>query len=343
MIHKAKREEWVDVIKGLCMILILNAHLTHHQLPVPFNMLIWCFVTLFFAVAGYTYHPKQETIKDFCHKKAVRLLIPYFAYSLAALVCLLPMLILKGTWGKALLGIVYARFAVILPASEQTQILNIGNAPLWFLPAMFLGYCLFRGLVSLSTLGRVIGCVGCFCLPWFACYLPFLLPWSIDVAGMAALCMLGGYIIKDLILIERKDIKIGLFVISCLIFCATGSVLKDVNISIANYGNQTLFPPLAIACLLLETLGALAMLAQLFSWLQSTYLTRCLSWCGRISLPLMCTHIYTGKATLWILNKTPLPEFCVTLGCFLCVFVCCALWVAFCSKFKDRYSLLQYL
>lgn len=343
MIPKAKREEWVDAIKGLCMILILNAHLTHHQLPVPANMLIWCFVTLFFVLAGYTYHPKPETMKDFCRKKAARLLIPYFAYSVAALLCMLPVLVWKGTWAKALLGIVYARFAVLLPASEQTQILNIGNAPLWFLPAMFVGYTMFRGLMSLSPLCRVLGGMGCFFLPLLACFLPFLLPWSLDVAGLAALCMLGGYMMQGCMHMERKALKVGAFILACVIFGVTGSLLKDVNISIADYGNRTLFPPLAIVCLLLETMAALYVLAQLFSWLRGTYLSRFLAWCGRISLTLMCTHIYTGKAALWILKKTPLPYIIVTFCCLSCAVACCAVWVAFCRKFKNRYPLLQYL
>lgn len=343
MIPKAKREEWVDAIKGLCMILILNAHLTHQPLPVPANMLIWVYVTLFFGLAGYTYHPKAETMKAFCRKKAARLLIPYVAYSVAALLCMLPVLVWKGTWAKVLLGIVYARFAVFLPASEQMQILSIGNAPLWFLPAMFVGYTMFRGLMTLPPLRRTLVCGGCFCLPLFACFLPFLLPWSLDVAGLAALCMLGGHMMQGRMQMGRTVVRLGAFILACAVFGVTGSMLKEVNISVADYGNRTLFPPLAIVCLLLETLAALYMLAQLFLWLRGTYLTRFLAWCGRISLTLMCTHMYTGKAALWILKKTPLPHMVVTFCCLACAVACCAVWVAFCRKFKDRWPLLQYL
>lgn len=339
--HKQrKRETWVDAVKGVAILLIINAHITHIHLFFPLDYLVICFVTLFFSVAGYTFRLKQESYGSFCLNKAERLLIPYVCYSLSAYLCLLPWLMYKGLWAHSLLGIIYARF-VMVPGGER--LLNIGNAPLWFLPAMFVAYCFFRCLLTLSFPLRIAAGLCCFSLPALACVSPFLLPWGVDVAGFAALCMLGGYLMKGRLCQQCVWVQLICMAFSLLLFILTGHLLGTVNISIAEYGDKSLSPVWRVGCLLLMTLSSTYLLARFFLFLDGTYVTRFFAWCGRMSLMLLCTHMYIGhaaEAAFRVLNVPPLlaAPLCMTIILFGAK---CLSDV--CRKYGEKWRILKYL
>lgn len=335
-----KREAWVDAVKGGAILLIINAHITRIPLCFPLDYLVICYVTLFFSVAGYTFSLKRESYGIFCRKKAERLLIPYACYSLFAYLCLLPWLVYKGLWSYSLLGIIYARFFLV-PHGEH--LLNIGNAPLWFLPAMFVAYCFFRGLLTLSSPLRIVAGLCCFALPALACVSPFLLPWSLDVAGLAALCMLGGYYMKGQLGRQGVWVQLICAAFSLAIFILMGYLLGPVNISIAEYGNKSLLPVWRVGCLLLMTLSSTYLLALFFIFLDGTYVTRFFAWCGRMSLMLLCTHIYIGHAAEAAFRVLKVPPLLAAPLCLMLILFCAKILSDVCRKYGEKWRFLKYL
>lgn len=334
----------MDAVKGTCMLLIINGHIANFDLLFPLDILDLCKVMLFFVVAGYTYRPSDITCSNYCIKRAKRLLIPYFVYSVSAYICLFPWLIVQNKWATSLFGIFYARFSVTLPHADNVVIMmNMGNGPLWFLPAMFVGSCLFYLLMSQSLRGRLMGAVGCYCIPVAACYIPFLLPWGLEVGALAALCMLAGYGIKG-----HTDFgnRWGLLCTLLLSFSAAfimGHLLKTVNVSIAEFGSEQLPPPISLACLLILTIAVTYSLAICFRLLQGAYLTRLLAFFGRISLTLLCTHMYSGHAAMFVLKRLHLPPFVQSFCSMVIMLITAAVLHAVFKRFKERWPLLQYL
>lgn len=324
------------------MILILNLHVLHIKLPFPIDLLPYCHVTLFFAVAGYTYRHKEETYGAFCRKKAARLLMPYLLYSVTAFVLYCPQLIEKGIWQLSLLGIAYGRNPV--RSGEDVCLINFGNGPMWFLPAMFFGYALFRWVMILSPKRRMLSLLVCFALPVGACYIPFLMPWSIDVAGFAALCMCGGYWMKEHVRLNARWLRVCTTCLAACIFIGTGLALGRVNVAVSLYGNEYLSPPaVAVVCYMVMTLAALYVFYQVFSFIKETWISRFFAWCGRMSLTLLCTHIYSSKLISHLLNRMDWPLGIIAMCYLIFMLLSAWLWFVFCRRFESRWPILQYL
>lgn len=77
-----KRIEWIDIFKGVAIILMVVGHSTG-----KFNGFIYQFhMSAFFFISGYTYtHNRNESYTKFALKKAYRLLLPIFVVSVAVL------------------------------------------------------------------------------------------------------------------------------------------------------------------------------------------------------------------------------------------------------------------
>ena len=77
--ERAKRIEWVDTVKYVCIIMVMLSHLETRT-----N--IWCafyspfFLTTFFFTAGYVYKPKGS-FKEFFHSKSRQLFVPWLVFS----------------------------------------------------------------------------------------------------------------------------------------------------------------------------------------------------------------------------------------------------------------------
>ena len=76
---KKKRIEWVDIVKYVCIIMVMLSHLetrteVWRAFYTPF------FLTAFFFTAGYVYKPKGS-FKEFMYKKFRQLFIPWLVFS----------------------------------------------------------------------------------------------------------------------------------------------------------------------------------------------------------------------------------------------------------------------
>ncbi|WP_261379745.1 acyltransferase family protein [Bacillus licheniformis] len=77
-----KRIEWIDVSKGVGIILVV---LGHTPTPDWLKTFIFAFhMPLFFFLSGLVYHDGNMTFTSFLLKKIKTLLLPYFIFSVLA-------------------------------------------------------------------------------------------------------------------------------------------------------------------------------------------------------------------------------------------------------------------
>lgn len=138
-----KRENWIDVIKGFAIILVVLGHISK---PGEFitNWIYSFHIPIFFMVTGILLSVnekwKSENFADIARRKAKSLLYPYFIFCCLAVVI---DLIINRSITSAIL-IVF-----------QTCYFYGANT-LWFLPALLIAECLFI-LIHKSKLSDIAG------------------------------------------------------------------------------------------------------------------------------------------------------------------------------------------
>ncbi|MFD2611106.1 acyltransferase family protein [Paenibacillus gansuensis] len=190
-----KRIEWIDVAKGIGIILVVMGH-TSSITSDAARMIFSFHMPLFFFLSGFVFSAsKYKTLLSFVKRKAVTLLIPYVTFSVLT----------YGFWAvigrkfegqdvslwKPLLGIVY---------SNGIDNWLVHGITLWFLTCLFVVevafYLIFRNL-SVKRVGFLL--LVCSVIGYAdSLYSGFRLPWSIDVAFTAIVFYGLGYIAKKL-------------------------------------------------------------------------------------------------------------------------------------------------
>lgn len=139
----SKRLDWIDIAKGIAMILVIVGHTVPN--PSPLRHAIFSFhMPVFFILAGYTFRPKPW--RELLSGSVSRLLVPYVVLALAWQV---PTFLMSGvslTSGTLVAGLKTLVFAsgVDVPGLGVTA---VGMA--WFLAALFTSRLLFNALVRL--------------------------------------------------------------------------------------------------------------------------------------------------------------------------------------------------
>ena len=77
---QAKRIEWVDIVKYVCIIMVMLSHLeTRTEIWSVFYSPF--FLSAFFFTAGYVYKQRGD-FKEFLHKKIRQLFVPWLVFSI---------------------------------------------------------------------------------------------------------------------------------------------------------------------------------------------------------------------------------------------------------------------
>lgn len=127
---KGNRIQWLDIMKGICMILIILSHSYPPEMYVRFYTPF--FLTAFFFASGYTFS-SRDTMKSFLLHKIQVLLVPYWCFGI--LNAILAFIadgdnLLERFWGLLLS-------------------INLKNDDLWFIPCLFIMTIIFYVLWSL--------------------------------------------------------------------------------------------------------------------------------------------------------------------------------------------------
>lgn len=291
--NKAKtRLGWLDFGKAMGILVVLMVHAECRLGLVTYYGGMF-YMPVFFVAAGYTYRcKKEESYGTFLRKKAKRLLVPYFESS--AFLWLFFWLKDSVLGGKpmdlklfSILGIFYSRNQMFAPwgAGESRVLLNLLNAPLWFLTAMFLVYAYYDGLsrskkkYSWLALGLGIAMV------WhYTSYI--LLPWSFEAVPYFACFFAAGELLR-----ERggekilKDVRI--LGASLILFLACTYANGSVNLSVGNYGRSMLL------YLVVGSTGSVLVFA-IGAWMERICprLVSLTGWIGQETLVILCFHMF---------------------------------------------------
>lgn len=271
-----KRILWIDIAKGIAMILVFYGHIGSGKANPPLPMLndsIWVVylfhMPLFFILSGLTFNPNKKFF-DFFLTRFKRLIIPYFFFSLYAL-------------GKIILNImapsVFAGFngkAMGTPLHELANIFLGNTLGLWFLFALFWGdlvlYCLNRFTKNLKHtriwLGILFSIAG---ITWFTLNtlnVAYALPFQI-VHAIEAVAFVGfGWIAAD----RLKNITVPqagvLLAASFVAFTAIAYLCRQIDLSSLGGWLFAGEIPFLIAAILGSLLViAIARLLPIWDWL----------------------------------------------------------------------------
>ena len=77
----SKRIEWIDVAKGICIVLMVVGHT---RLPSIISNWIWSFhMPFFFFISGMTFKVgNYKSLNFFLYRKLRTLLVPFFVFSI---------------------------------------------------------------------------------------------------------------------------------------------------------------------------------------------------------------------------------------------------------------------
>lgn len=246
-----KRIEWLDLLKGWGMILVMFAHAS---LPDELRKYIYTFhMPLFFFISGYLLSiNKYNNIKEFLKSKLKSLLIPYFIFSIF----------------NYMFYLIFSRFANHVSENPIKPLLGIFigirgtdwtlcNGTLWFILVLFISELLLYFIIELSTDNNktISLCLFIFSLIGYlySNFIGIRLVWSIDIAFTAVVFLGIGYLIKKNNYIEKYGDK-KYILVSLIISIITGMINTEVNMFGSVYGNYILFYLSAISGIYLNIL-----------------------------------------------------------------------------------------
>lgn len=256
--QSTKRLAFIDLAKCIALALIIVAH-TQWEERVNFaeNFRL----AIFWICAGYTSKP------DFSLRRKTKLLV---SYAFMSVICLL------YTWlyehqpptGTDIYGIFYARFCILQPplSPENPPLLVLFNSVLWFLPALFTSYCVFKMIMMAKSLRCRLMLVLCsLAVGSLLTLQPYLLPWSADSAFVFAVFMCIGHWLRQYRVLQRIG-WIGMIV--CLaVYIVSQHFVGEINLSLRMFGNY--WPLLLISA----TSGSMLLLG-ICRWLDDTWPAR---------------------------------------------------------------------
>ncbi|MPM71331.1 hypothetical protein SDC9_118295 [bioreactor metagenome] len=325
------RLHWIDALKGIGIMLVVFAH---HSLPVALDTYIFSFhMPLFFFISGFLFDfgKYAESASNFIKGRFRSLIVPYFCFAL--ITCLFYFL-LDTAFQPGVTNIDFFQNSALYEIYSIMYALGplvSYNPPLWFLSCLFITELLFYGfakkyseeprkLVFWLTAAGVIGYL-------YSVYVPFRMPWNVDVALSAVVFYGAGNLFRKLTepeegsgssfslkfnsgFIERFSrvekyfpvvfILLNLLYLGYLLEFPTAD---KVNMNVLKYGNFFSFYLLAFS-------GIFAFV-YLFKKIGSS---KILEYYGRNSLTVLALHFPVKD----VLTKLAVIVFGIELECFYC-------------------------
>lgn len=232
-----KRIEWLDMLKGWGMILVMFAHA---PLPDVLRKYIYSFhIPLFFFISGYLFTiNKYSNIREFFLSKIKSLLIPYFIFSTFNYLFWLVFRKFANNSTDSILKPFVGIF-IGIRGTEWT----LCNGTLWFVLALFISevglYFILKYLKYNIRKTTTYLAIFTFIGYLYSKFIGIRLVWSIDVAFTAIVFLGSGYLIRKINIINKINNKyIILLLILNLIF---GMSNTEVNMFSGIYGNYIFF------------------------------------------------------------------------------------------------------
>lgn len=264
------RIEYIDIAKGLGMILVVVGHCINGK-TFP-GTWIWSFhMPLFFILSGLCFSEnKYLTFISFLKKRIKTLLLPCFYFSL--LVTTLTFILLNKT-------------------AYHELIRNLPGA-LWFVLILFFTEILYYHILqhtSKKYILRIIELISLLLLGLWLCKKEIILPFSLSTIPIASFYYGIGHSSKTLInqitTIHSTELKISTsFLLLILPAIVTYHSNKSINMS-SNY-----FPQPELLYLIISLSGSIGMI--LFSTLNWNYIKKIILYIGRNTLIILSLHMF---------------------------------------------------
>lgn len=251
-----------------------------------------CYMPLFFVCSGFTTPSNIDSVG--LGRRIKKLLIAYFCIS--AILLLISSLYLLATgaanmgekMAKSLFGILYSRFVIV---EGQPHIMDIGNAPLWYLTcyiAVLLLFKIYSGFpVSYRRypIGYLCFVMICLSVSFAVYYLPILLPWSLDAAFLGVCFFVCGIVYYKHNVLSCISFPVFLLLLS--LYAALFLLNPGINMSVRRYGENGSLS--AFAFVLIGCIGSLL-------WIKASQLIyQYIPWLGKLLASV-------GRSTLFILG-----------------------------------------
>jgi len=254
----AERIKWIDVGKGIGLLLVILGHLVTYGQFV-FNWIFSFHMPIFFFLSGYVLKSEVKNLKPFLKKIGINLIIPYFVFVIVGLVV---SLIIPG-WQPTSYKVVFLDvFYAVTPES-----LHVGQ--IWFLFCLAVVQILFWLYLKLNLKNKysIIGSVCLFAIVAFLIHklnIYFLvdkvyyrfLPFKLDTAFMGLFFFSIGYYAKltDVfreLPVKKVNLNIFFILIALGINIFFGAYLNGtVNLADNNYNNLIYYVIAAFAGIL---------------------------------------------------------------------------------------------
>ena len=278
---KSNRIEWLDVAKGIGIILVVFSHLSANEDPNEwlFKLIFSFHMPLFFFISGMLFSCNYNFI-EFVKRKFRTIFVPYLLF---LFICLIqeivgqyPNIILKDfiiTYGAKLFGYGIGMYYYY-------------NGPIWFLGALFFSEIIFyfatkpnkTWIIIATILGGIAGVI----------FIKTELPFGIRYYFEISIFLGTGYLLKKPLLDIVKKLKkkhlVIIFHVSAIVLLLFSNMNTKVIMRANSLGNLFVF----FLCAILGVISVISLSVLLKS-------DKVLQFYGANSIIVLCLHLYFNR------------------------------------------------
>jgi fucose 4-O-acetylase-like acetyltransferase len=284
------REKWIDLSKGILIILVIVGHFyqeSHWTFTHYVNYVYLFHMPAFFILSGYLYKP-IEPLKQSIMKIAKRLIIPYASYLL--IISLVRYLYLFNSNNLTINFVTKD----IIRNLYGGQHLPFEGGILWFLSCLFFVE-VFWTIINVATKSdktKILIVLSLYLLAHVQVFLsqiihiPLTLPFEIEVSFLCLSYYSFGFYAKDYIFNKKVFSFALLFSIAFLYLRLSNTIHYGLEIATHHYTNIILdfIVPIALSLVLFN-------ICHYAKFLQTKVLLKL----GTVTLPIMCLHILSNS------------------------------------------------
>lgn len=307
---KTEREVWLDIAKGILIILVVMGHSIagpFYDLNNPIDYVYLFHMPAFFMISGYLHKSNNIPITAQIYKKIKRLLLPYFIY---LIIINVPQIFISLMKTKSL----KATLSSLGKLLYGGQYLNSTSGVLWFLTCLLfieIIFILLDKYVIKSQIKIFIIClfyIVAHLQAWF--FSGMALPLAIDISFIAISYFAFGVYCKEYIFHKANFILSFMLVV---IFVALRMVNRiDYGLELWGHHYINFFLDFIIPILFS------IVIFNISKKIEKIKFANILAELGRYTLPIMCLHIITNK----VVQK-------VTINYGVILFICIGVIVPF--------------
>ncbi len=136
-----KRIEWLDIMKGFAILLVVYGHILQNEKAV--DLIYMIHLPIFMFVSGLLY--KQEKFKNNVIKKSKSILIPYFFFSIC---CLIYFYVVENKFRSVQLTPLQSVLGIMFGYYDYLGF----NVHLWYLPFFFMTIVLYNAIGNITNI-----------------------------------------------------------------------------------------------------------------------------------------------------------------------------------------------